>query len=138
MGKLGQSGVGFKGIYNVLSSRTNLNKLTTYTVLMSTGNNAFETHLQSCPGYCQSFTLLAKKLEAKHYHKKHCFLKRELEEKLVLKRKTKLPVFIDFLTPLFFQRSRKYFSFSFLLKHEISDSVGAGNLWTSPAISITR
>jgi acid ceramidase len=52
MQTLGQSNVGFKGIYNVLSSRTNLNKLTTYTVLMSTGNNAFETHIQSCPGYC--------------------------------------------------------------------------------------
>jgi len=52
MKTLGQRNVGFKGIYNVLSSRTNLNKLTTYTVLMSTSNNAFETHIQSCSGYC--------------------------------------------------------------------------------------
>lgn len=52
MRTLTQKNVGFKGLYNVLSSRTSLNKLTTYTVLMSTSNNAFETHLQSCPGYC--------------------------------------------------------------------------------------
>ncbi|KAI6241831.1 N-acylethanolamine-hydrolyzing acid amidase [Aphelenchoides fujianensis] len=52
MQMLTQGNVGFQGIFNVLSSRTNLNKLTTYTVLMSTGSNAFETHIQSCPGYC--------------------------------------------------------------------------------------
>jgi len=52
MQTLTQKNVGFKGIYNVLSSRTNLNKLTTYTVLMTTSTNAFETHIQTCPGYC--------------------------------------------------------------------------------------
>lgn len=52
MRKLGRSNVKFEGIYNVLSSRTNLNKLTTYTVLMDTIEGRFETHLQSCPGDC--------------------------------------------------------------------------------------
>lgn len=81
MQKLGQSNVGFQvssdsagldtqlqGIYNVLSSRTSLNKLTTYTgtqlsmtvltvinehlVLMSVSKGQFETHIQSCPGDC--------------------------------------------------------------------------------------
>jgi acid ceramidase len=55
MKKLGRSNVGFKGIYNVLSSRTNLNKLTTYTVLMDTIEGKFETHLQSCPGDCYAW-----------------------------------------------------------------------------------
>ncbi|KAI6181711.1 N-acylethanolamine-hydrolyzing acid amidase [Aphelenchoides besseyi] len=52
MQTLGQSNVGFQGIFNVLSSRTNLNKLTTYTVLMSTATNKFETHIQTCNSYC--------------------------------------------------------------------------------------
>ena len=55
MRKLGRSNVGFQGIYNVLSSRTNLNKLTTYTVLMDTIEGKFETHLQSCPGDCYAW-----------------------------------------------------------------------------------
>ncbi|KAF8367360.1 asah-1 [Pristionchus pacificus] len=55
MRKLGRRNVGFQGIYNVLSSRTNLNKLTTYTVLIQTDTGAFETHLQSCPGDCWPF-----------------------------------------------------------------------------------
>ncbi|GMS99919.1 hypothetical protein PENTCL1PPCAC_22094, partial [Pristionchus entomophagus] len=52
MRKLGRKNVGFEGIYNVLSSRSNLNKLTTYTALMHTDTGDFETHLQSCPGVC--------------------------------------------------------------------------------------
>ena len=52
MHKLTKDGVSFQGIFNVLSSRTNLNKLTTYTVLMSTYDSKFETILQSCPGEC--------------------------------------------------------------------------------------
>jgi len=55
MRKLGRSNVTFQGIYNVLSSRTNLNKLTTYTVLMDTIEGKFETHLQSCPGDCYAW-----------------------------------------------------------------------------------
>ncbi|CAB3408548.1 unnamed protein product [Caenorhabditis bovis] len=52
MKKLGKKNVDFAGLFNVLSSRTNLNKLTTYTVLMSTETGKFETILQSCPGEC--------------------------------------------------------------------------------------
>ncbi|TKR95473.1 hypothetical protein L596_009639 [Steinernema carpocapsae] len=52
---LGQDNVGFEGIYNVLSSKTNLNKLTAYTVLMDVKKGKFETHLQSCPGFCWAF-----------------------------------------------------------------------------------
>ncbi|KIH59982.1 hypothetical protein ANCDUO_09774 [Ancylostoma duodenale] len=55
MQKLGQKNVDFQGIFNVLSSRTNLNKLTTYTVLMQVENGRFETIMQSCPGYCWPF-----------------------------------------------------------------------------------
>ncbi|GMT27179.1 hypothetical protein PFISCL1PPCAC_18476 [Pristionchus fissidentatus] len=55
MKKLGKKNIGFQGIYNVLSSRTNLNKLTTYTVLMQTDTGKFETHLQACPGDCWPF-----------------------------------------------------------------------------------
>uniref|UniRef100_A0A1I7ZM70 Acid ceramidase n=1 Tax=Steinernema glaseri TaxID=37863 RepID=A0A1I7ZM70_9BILA len=52
---LGQDNVGFQGVYNVLSSKTNLNKLTAYTVLMDVVEGKFETHLQSCPGSCWPF-----------------------------------------------------------------------------------
>ncbi|UMM14952.1 hypothetical protein L5515_002572 [Caenorhabditis briggsae] len=52
MDKLSQKNAGFQGVFNVLSSRTNLNKLTTYTVLMSVETARFETILQSCPGEC--------------------------------------------------------------------------------------
>ncbi|CAI5438889.1 unnamed protein product [Caenorhabditis angaria] len=55
MEKLGQKNVDFAGIFNVLSSRTNLNKLTTYTVLMSVQTSRFETILQSCPGECYAW-----------------------------------------------------------------------------------
>jgi len=52
MNKLTQANVGFEGIMNVLSSKTNLNKLTTYTVLMQVESGAFETHLQKCDSPC--------------------------------------------------------------------------------------
>ncbi|KJH52398.1 linear amide C-N hydrolase, choloylglycine hydrolase family protein [Dictyocaulus viviparus] len=55
MEKLGQKNVSFQGLFNVLSSRTTLNKLTTYTVLMDVGTGRFETIMQSCPGYCWPF-----------------------------------------------------------------------------------
>uniref|UniRef100_A0AC35TM49 Acid ceramidase-like n=1 Tax=Rhabditophanes sp. KR3021 TaxID=114890 RepID=A0AC35TM49_9BILA len=55
MQKLGQQNVNFAGIYNVLSSRTTLNKLTTYTVMMSVEDSKFETHLQRCDGLCWPF-----------------------------------------------------------------------------------
>ncbi|CAI4228149.1 unnamed protein product [Auanema sp. JU1783] len=47
-----QKNAGFQGIYNVLSSRSNLNKLTAYTVLMEVNTGKFETHPQTCPGDC--------------------------------------------------------------------------------------
>jgi len=50
--RLGRENIGFEGIYNVLSSKTNLNKLTEYTVLMQVNDDTFETHLQDCPQPC--------------------------------------------------------------------------------------
>jgi acid ceramidase len=55
MQKMTQQNTGFQGIYNVLSSKTNLNKLTTYTVLMQVDTGAFETHLQACPNPCYAW-----------------------------------------------------------------------------------
>ncbi|CAJ0962682.1 unnamed protein product, partial [Mesorhabditis belari] len=55
MRNLTQKAVGFEGIYNVLSSKTNLNKLTTYTVLMHVATGRFETIIQGCPGDCWPF-----------------------------------------------------------------------------------
>ncbi|CAJ0568363.1 unnamed protein product, partial [Mesorhabditis spiculigera] len=55
MRKLGQKDMGFQGMYNVLSSKTNLNKLTTYTVLMHVKTGRFETIIQGCPGDCWPF-----------------------------------------------------------------------------------
>ncbi|GMS90722.1 hypothetical protein PENTCL1PPCAC_12897, partial [Pristionchus entomophagus] len=52
MRKLGKKNVGFQGMYNVLSSRTSLNKLTAYTVLMRTDTADLETYLQNCSGDC--------------------------------------------------------------------------------------
>jgi acid ceramidase len=52
MQKLTQDKVSFQGIYNVLSSKTNLNKLTTYTVLMQVDSGDFETHIQKCDNPC--------------------------------------------------------------------------------------
>jgi len=55
MRALTQRRVDFEGIYNVLSSRTTLNKLTAYTVLMDVNTGRFETHIQACPGACWPF-----------------------------------------------------------------------------------
>jgi acid ceramidase len=55
MRKLSQKKMGFEGLYNVLSSKTNLNKLTTYTVLMQVSTGRFETIIQGCPGDCWPF-----------------------------------------------------------------------------------
>lgn len=51
---LGRKNVNFQGIFNVLSSRSTLNKLTAYSVLMQAQRDKvhFETIPQSCPGYC--------------------------------------------------------------------------------------
>jgi len=52
MQKLGRSKVGFEGIFNVLSSTTNLNKLTAYTTLMQVDSGTIETYIQKCADPC--------------------------------------------------------------------------------------
>jgi len=52
MQKLGRKNVGFEGIFNVLSSTTNLNKLTTYTTLMEVNSGKLETYIQKCSDPC--------------------------------------------------------------------------------------
>jgi acid ceramidase len=52
MQKMGRSQAGFQGIYNVLSSKTNYNKLTVYTVLMNVESGALETYIRKCPDPC--------------------------------------------------------------------------------------
>jgi acid ceramidase len=55
MQKLGRKNVGFEGIFNVLSSTTNLNKLTTYTTLMQVDTGKLETYIQKCADPCWAF-----------------------------------------------------------------------------------
>jgi len=55
MNKLGRDRAGFAGIFNVLSSKTNLNKLTAYTVLMQVETGTLETYIQECPNPCWAF-----------------------------------------------------------------------------------
>ncbi|KAL9971638.1 hypothetical protein ACROYT_G017833 [Oculina patagonica] len=52
MNKMGQEGVSFKGIYNVLSTQPVLNKLTTYTTLMQASTNKMETYIRNCTDPC--------------------------------------------------------------------------------------
>ncbi|KAL5005343.1 hypothetical protein ScPMuIL_018799 [Solemya velum] len=52
MKEMTQQNVSFKGIFNVLSSKPVLNKLTTYTALMSVKSGDLETWLQYCPDPC--------------------------------------------------------------------------------------
>jgi len=52
MNNMTQEGISFKGLYNVLSTRPTLNKLTTYTALMQVNDNSLETYLQNCPDPC--------------------------------------------------------------------------------------
>jgi len=55
MQKLTRKNVGFEGIFNVLSSTTNLNKLTAYTTLMQVDTGTLETYIQKCPDPCWAF-----------------------------------------------------------------------------------
>lgn len=55
MNKLGRKNVGFEGIFNVLSSTTNLNKLTAYTTLMQVDTGTVETYIQKCADPCWPF-----------------------------------------------------------------------------------
>jgi len=52
MQRLTRDNVNFGGIFNVLSSPTNLNKLTAYTVLMQVDDGSLETYIQKCPDPC--------------------------------------------------------------------------------------
>ncbi|XP_052276842.1 acid ceramidase-like isoform X2 [Dreissena polymorpha] len=52
MRKLTQQNVGVAGLFDVLSSKPVLNKLTTYTALMQVNSGHLETWLQSCPDPC--------------------------------------------------------------------------------------
>jgi acid ceramidase len=52
MQRLTRDNVGFEGIFNVLSSQTNFNKLTAYTVLMKVDDGSLETYIQKCPDPC--------------------------------------------------------------------------------------
>ncbi|XP_074650148.1 acid ceramidase-like isoform X1 [Tubulanus polymorphus] len=52
MNKLTAKGVGIPGLFNVLSSKPVLNKLTTYTALMQVNSGHIETYLQYCPEPC--------------------------------------------------------------------------------------
>lgn len=52
MNSLSQKGMGLKGLFNVLSTIPNLNKLTTYTALMQVDEGRLDTYLQNCPDPC--------------------------------------------------------------------------------------
>lgn len=52
MKEMTQKGMGFKGLFNVLSTRPSLNKLTTYTALMQVNDGTLDTYLQRCPDPC--------------------------------------------------------------------------------------
>jgi acid ceramidase len=55
MVQLGRKNVGFEGIYNVLSSKTNMNKLTAYTVIMQVNTNRYENYVRKCKDPCWPF-----------------------------------------------------------------------------------
>ncbi|GAB5362170.1 hypothetical protein AAMO2058_000775200 [Amorphochlora amoebiformis] len=51
--QMGPSGLnGFEGMYNTLSGKPNLNKLTTYTTLMHVKTGKYESYRQFCSGEC--------------------------------------------------------------------------------------
>lgn len=52
MKQLGQDGVSFKGLYNVLSGQPNLNMLTTYTTLMDIETGHVEAYIRDCKWPC--------------------------------------------------------------------------------------
>lgn len=53
MQKMGVKNTGFAGLFNVLSSKPVLNKLTTYSALMKVDSGTLETWLQYCPDPCE-------------------------------------------------------------------------------------
>ncbi|XP_029634262.1 acid ceramidase-like [Octopus sinensis] len=52
MNELTQNNLTMAGLYNVLSTKPVLNKLTTYTALMQAKSGSLETHIQKCPDPC--------------------------------------------------------------------------------------
>jgi len=52
MREMTQQNTGFAGLFDVLSSKPVLNKLTTYTALMQVSTGSLETYLQDCPDPC--------------------------------------------------------------------------------------
>ena len=51
--QMGSNGVnGFSGVFNTLNGKPNLNKLTTYTTLMSVKTGKYEAYRQYCEGWC--------------------------------------------------------------------------------------
>ncbi|CAF0760601.1 unnamed protein product [Brachionus calyciflorus] len=55
MNKLGHEKMSFEGLFNVLSSKPVLNKLTVYTALMELKTGKLETYIQYCPTPCDPF-----------------------------------------------------------------------------------
>ena len=55
MNKLGQDNFDFAGLFNVLSSKPVLNKLTVYTALIETQTGRMETYIQYCKTPCWPF-----------------------------------------------------------------------------------
>jgi acid ceramidase len=55
MNKLGQKNMGFAGLFNVLSSKPVLNKLTVYSALMELKTGRVETYIQYCKTPCWPF-----------------------------------------------------------------------------------
>ena len=55
MQKMTKNNTGWPGMFNVLSSKPVLNKLTTYTALMQVNDGSLETWLQDCPDPCWPF-----------------------------------------------------------------------------------
>jgi len=52
MNETTQKSIGFKGLYNVLSTKPVLNKLTVYTALMQANEGTLESYIQFCPDPC--------------------------------------------------------------------------------------
>lgn len=50
--ELDQTGVSASGLYEVLSSKTTLNKTTVHSVIMSIATGFYETFIQDCPDPC--------------------------------------------------------------------------------------
>jgi len=52
MNQIGQEGMGPAGLFNVLSTKSVLNKLTTYTALMQVNAGSLDSYIQNCPDPC--------------------------------------------------------------------------------------